>query len=119
MVEGCRRELLGHDLHHGHSRSSHSWANSISITRLESPFWLGRVLLAWRLADGILPPHAVLREQPLTSQSWVAGRRGFKPEHLVAWSTSSDSVGRELARKPSCLPSISALQSALVAGRYW
>src|SRR5436305_3243184 len=58
-----------------------------------SPFWLGRVLLAWRLADGILPPHAVLREQPLTSQGWVAGWSGFQPEHLVACPTSNDSVG--------------------------
>ena len=38
------------------------------------PFWLGRVVLAWCTANGVLPPHAVLRKQPLASEARIAGR---------------------------------------------
>ena len=36
------------------------------------PFWLGRILLAWRHSNALLPAHAVLCEQPAPSQTRTA-----------------------------------------------
>ena len=56
-------------------------------------FRLAGILLAGSPAHGVLPSHAVLRQQPFASQARIAGWRRFKPEHLVARPASNDGVG--------------------------
>src|SRR5262249_14696999 len=57
------------------------------------PFWLGRLLLARLDSNGLLPSHAVLREQSSASQARASRGRRFQPEHLVAWSSPDNGVG--------------------------
>src|SRR3989442_10814361 len=57
------------------------------------PFWLGRLLLARRDSNDLLPPYAVLRQQSSPSQARSSRGRRFQPEHLVARPVPSNGVG--------------------------
>src|SRR5205814_6593817 len=81
------------------------------------PVRLGRPVLDRRDPPGLLPSHAGLREQSSASEAGTGRRFGFQPEHLVAWPTPAHCVGRELARQPSRISRLSALQPPLVASR--
>src|SRR6476661_7608354 len=70
------------------------------------PFWLGRIVLAWRHSNGLLPPRTVLREQSPASSARTARGRRFESEHLVARSSAGDGMGRKLARQSSLVSGV-------------
>lgn len=109
----------GHDKSAIHllGETTNSARRLFDLLRLPS-LRLGWTVLARRTANGVLPSHAMLRKQSLTSQTRLARRCRFQSKHLVARSAPDDGVGRELARKPSCTSGLGMLQPALVAGRY-
>src|SRR5688500_12141930 len=80
---------------------------------------LGSVLLDRRYTAGLRAALSDVRQQPAAYDARAARRRGFEPEHMVAWPATVRSVGRELAQESPFGCERGALRSPLVADRLW
>src|SRR6266850_2541343 len=113
-VESGHDPAAIHDLGQGSDSSCHH----VHLFRLPL-FRLGGTVLGRCDPARLRLAYASFRKQPASSETRSHSRHGLQPEHLVARTASTHSVGRELPPKSSLLSGLSALQPALVADRSW